>query len=379
MNIIFLVYQIDSSASGIINQRILCEMSHRFDIIYVITSNADHIIRDSNIRYIIDHNILNRKSPLGKCYYYVLRLLTGDSYNFNLFWRKRAYKSIKKIIQENKIDWVYSRTTPLDSCVVGVKVANKNNIKLFQHFTDPFPPVKEYLTRRKLYNYYKRASLDVFSSANTVSFGNMAMKKYMLQELGIKDSNRYIISPDAASQTTINRMQLPNNDCISLVYLGSIYSSRNPKPLLGAIEKLNKIGVRCQLIIYQNKQKSDYPFVHFMNRTSDILTAMRNADILVDLDGDDSIPLYISSKLKDYLTINRPILSISPFGSPTREIIMGCRSCKCCCNEQEEIFKAIYELSTDAIPYEAYSERENILRQFDVSKIVDDIVEIMKS
>lgn len=378
MNIIFLAYQIDNSASGIINQRILNEMSHRFEAIYVITSKADHII-DNNIHYIIDNNNLNRKSLLGKIYYYILKQLTGDSYNFNLFWRKRAYKSMLRVIRENKIDWIYSRTTPLDSCVVGVKVAKKNSIKLFQHFTDPFPPIKEYLTRRKLYNYYKRITLDVFSYAKVVSFGNIAMKKYMLHELGIQDSNRYIISPDAASQTVINRMLLPNNDCITLVYLGSIYSSRNPKPLLGAIEKLNNLGVHCQLVIYQNKQESDYPFVHFVNRTSNIIKAMSGADILVDIDGDDSIPLFISSKLKDYLTIDRPILSISPYGSPTREIIKDCRSCKCCSNEQEEIYKAIYELSTNQIPFEAYAEREAILRQFDVCKIVDDIVEIMKN
>jgi len=49
--------------------------------------------------------------------------------------------------------------------------------------------------------------------------------------------------------------------------------------------------------------------------------AIRQADILVSIDADDKDPVFLPSKLLDYLSTDRVVLSISPRGSPAETML----------------------------------------------------------
>ena len=116
-----------------------------------------------------------------------------------------------------------------------------------------------------------------------------------------------------------------------------------------------------------------------MGYTRDVNGALEHSDILVDIDGDDQRPVFISSKLKDYLLINRPILSITPEMSPSEQILKDIDSVATSRNQIEAITSAIRSILDNDYKSWSYDDRSRLIEMFNPSTIADNLLLTLKN
>lgn len=375
MRILVLTYNYGDTASGVVTYRVVSELKRQGNEVFVITSETS--IKDN---YVIEcPNRLSDNSVIIRGAKKLYRLLTGDLLEYNFLWRKRAYKRSLEVIEQYKIDWIYCRTTPLDSCVVGSKLKKKTNLKLLLHFTDPVP--SEYSTHSKwLLNILIKKYGKIAEQSDLVSYGTKEMQKCQESLFHISDGKSFV-SPDAASSS--EPLCLPNEkgDLKKLVYFGGFGDYRDPYPLFEAIEAMNKVGTKVILLVYMRKpltQKAIPSNVTFMGRTDDMKSALAEADILVDLDVINEKSVYLSSKIKDYILVNRPILAITRAESPTFNLVKGMNSFICCENEKDKIIESINAIMhKDQLDF-VYEERQLLIDYFSPYRVAKEILEKMR-
>lgn len=364
----------DKIPTGVISKRIADELYLLGHEIAIVSSerignkwtNGPHVI--CSIRTIIPAKILLFLSNLLG--------LNLSSYK----WRKSLYKESLKLINSFKPDVIYARSTPISVCEVAAKLRSKTGVKVMMHFTDPVPAPLEWEPniryRRRMIATMER----ILPQATSVSFGNQAMLDYQQSLQKYQFADKAFISSDPGPASSFYYKCKESRQSINLVYLGSLYGSRNPKPLLDVLEMFNMKSMKCELRIYDtNRSNTQLPnSAKFVGRTDDVKSALLDADILINLDGNDKTPVFISSKLKEYLYCGRPIISISPTNSPSRLLTDKLKTVKSVENNVEEIFSAIEYFSKKKFIESDYSERGEVIRLFTPANVASKINQELK-
>lgn len=378
MNILLITYYFGETASGLISKRVAEALALKGLDIEVVTSSK---IEDGYNDKIHVHSIISpikKGCVLGRILAKLResRLVLINHY----FWEIRSKWYASKLVSNKHIDIVYSRSSPIDACIVGDYIKKKYGIPIVQHFSDPIPAPYEYLpssNRRRLLTKLVR---DILTSCDLASYGNLDMLNYIMKQCDLDINNKVFISPDMASGDSIIYIERKKRDLLIFTYLGNIYGGRNPYVLFDALNELIKTGLSLELRIYSQLDTVDivkYPFVKCYPKTNDIISALADSDILVDLDGDDLIPVFISSKLKDYLLINRPILSITPNNSPSSRLLKGLETVCVSNNNLNSILTGVKQLLLD-IPEEKYNERALLVNQFSPNNVANTIIDNFK-
>lgn len=288
-------------------------------------------------------------------------------------WEIRAYFAGKRILDNNRdAIAIYTRANPIAVCPVGIRLRKKFNIPLLMHFTDPIPAPVEWCPDEHIRKRQIKQMLSFLPHVDLLSFGNKHMLLYQERVLGRSLDGISFISPDPSFREMVFLpLREDSDNTVKLLFLGNIYGNRNPMPLFEAIQTISDIPVK--LYVYGNNS-ADFPsFVIKKSRTDDVRSVMQNMDILIDIDGDDETPVFISSKLKDYLSINRPILSISPLNSPSRDLLNGLKTAVTVKNTKKEISSALLKIIETNYSDEDYDERIEILKQFSAQTIAKEI------
>lgn len=294
-----------------------------------------------------------------------------------LAWRIRAKRATKILFTEWKPDVIYGRGSPSANMEIAADISEQYNIPFVIHFADPIPAPVSWDSNVR----YRKRCIGLISrlarKADLLSFGNEAMLKYQSKVLGTDLAPKSFISPDPMSGLSLQKMVNLQNSNINLVYFGSIVGNRNPIFLFEAIDRINQEGKPCKLIIYGintfGLKHSDN--ILFVGRTKDVSNALNSADIFVDLDGDDEEPVFISSKLKDYLCFPHPILSITPKNSPSHSLLEGMKTAVISNNEIEQIVDALNSIINSRLSESDFDERRELIKMFDPSKVAKDFVE----
>lgn len=381
IKILLISYHYGITASGVISKRVAEHLEKRGHRVTVITESRVNDIggEEKGVQIITVRDPWNKGDLLSKIIQRIKR--TNNLFFYNYIWVRRATSASRRVVKEFNPDIIYCRTSPEDACYVGHNINHFFSLPMMVHFSDPIPPPLEYLPRSIKRNWLIKKIRAIIEQANIISYGNEYMLRYDEKALGIKIGQKAFISPDVASGDTITYFPQIIHKKLILTYLGTIYGGRNPKPLFEAIKKAIKEGSEIELRIYSNIPSAiiqDYPFIICCGYSNDVLKVLKESDILIDLDGDDKEPVFISSKLKDYLLINRPILSITPPDSPSRELLSNKETIYVVENNSMEIEKGIALLQTK-IDDELYEERLPIISYFNPVKVSATIEDKMKS
>lgn len=371
MKILLIAYSFGGSASGRITSRVALEMAHQGHELVVVC--AENNYEDSKLDNIVVYEL---PGVIGKTSIYenlrvkILTYVGLSAYNSHFFWRYRAFQKSCNVIKKFEPDLIYARSTPIDACLVGLKLHVKFNIPVYQHFSDPLPaPFMQDCTQTKRFIKQSKA---IIEGSDLISFGTIQMADYIQSLIGYDNNNKIFEAPDVTvGSIDLNRSMKDKGSRLELVYLGNIYGSRNPQPLFQSLEILNNKGLNVHLSIYSSEQKLASSHVSFLGYTKDVNSALQNADVLVDIDGDDKIPVFVSSKLKDYLMISRPILSITPAKSPTRLLLQGLKSTMCVLNQVSEIKSAIESFYSKSWVEQDFNDRQELIDRFSPHSVVN--------
>lgn len=292
------------------------------------------------------------------------------------FWEKRAYTKAKKMIKEWHPDVIYARATPVAVCSVAARLAKQFHVPTIMHFTDPWPSPIEWMPQKVDRQIYSKWMDKILPYATLVSLGNQRMLEYQQKNVRYCFMKKAFVSPDPSPNIEFTYCPRENNSTIRLIFLGKIHGSRNPQPLFEAVKQLKREEFDIELIICEknNGYEDNEKCIKYVGRTDNVKDVLLSSDILIDIDGDDAEPVFVSSKFKDYINYGRPILSITPNNSPIRELVNGMRTIKCVLNNTNHIVSAIKELQEMNFVESDYEERKNLIASFSPKYIAEDLL-----
>ena len=137
-----------------------------------------------------------------------------------------------------------------------------------------------------------------------------------------------------------------------------------------------------KLLIYSNRPRSisfTSPNISFQGTVHDIDVPLKLSDVLVDIDAEIENNPYLSSKVKDYLPVNRPILEISGKGTPIYNLAYNNPSFCFVTNDKDSIESGLLDLINYGNEAEKYRDRLALVVLFSPISVVKNIIERIES
>ena len=257
---------------------------------------------------------------------------------------ERLFRSCEEIIKRHEINIVFSFSNPQASNILGAMLKQRLGIKFVSHFSDPWTD-NPYKNLSEKQDELRQEKLVVMSSDRiifvTEELKNLVMKKYSPELLA-----RTAVIPhsfDPADYAAQARETGP--DTMVFSHIGAFYKERNPALLLQAFQglfakkpdlrrrvKIRFIGGTNKYTGYSEEALQDeinryglqehvesVPPVNFRES----LRLMTGADCLVVIDANFAGSPFLPSKVVDYAGSRKPIIGITPEGSPTAQFLLG--------------------------------------------------------
>jgi glycosyltransferase involved in cell wall biosynthesis len=302
-------------------------------------------------------------------------LLKNFNINVELITLKRAAKKfVKNNSNKPKFDLVLSlvAANSFQHISFGNTVAKKMNIKHFVYSVDPVPAVigwansrmedtnpktsikqkiSQFWTISPLFRYKQSLKFvsQEFSKIDFYFASNNKMLEYQLNLFQPKKDFRsgVLFTPILKNYCPLERIQGSIN---YFVYTGRFYGARKPHFLFNAFRKLlvdypdsylEIVGQNLHDIKVGTLPEEVLSRINFIGFTKDLTPFYKKATALIDIDADVEDDVYLSSKIINYLTVNRPIISQTGIESPSRELFKNMNSIIQCGQNSEDIYQAM--------------------------------------
>lgn len=154
------------------------------------------------------------------------------------------------------------------------------------------------------------------------------------------------------------------------LFTGSVYGPRRLDYLFGAFRKLLQERPSCEIRFVgthdiearlDELEPEVRAKVKVFPRTGDLTPYYMASGALLDIDADLPDDVFLSSKITNYILVDRPIISETGPHSESRRLFAGLDSVRECGHSSEELFSAMKAVCDRTEPYD-YSEREALAR-----------------
>ena len=314
--------------------------------------------------------ILNVKIKENKYLNYLKRNLFPDYFekpdskkSFHLSWRNTV-----KMIKE-KPDIIYSRSFPLSSTVLALKLKEHYDVPWVLHLSDPWAycPITDYKSNAAL-EYHRNLERKCFEKADFICL---------------------------TSDKTIDEYEF--GDKIKIVYTGGLVDNRSVSYLIDALDILKKEHPQV-LDVFEfifagamdSYNKSFFEKSAFRNLRhigllpyNEALDLQRTADILLVIDNPIDNPdkaVFFPSKLLDYMLMQRNILAVTTLGGTSDDLLKSIGAISVSHSDQNGLVAALLNI------HKAFTEkdksfffRKNIDERFSAEYNTKRLVETFES
>jgi glycosyltransferase involved in cell wall biosynthesis len=294
------------------------------------------------------------------------------------WWARRA----ARVALARRPDVVYGRGLPLASLVAATDLSRRYRVPLALHFSDPIPSPWDGPETRS-YRVERRWSRRLLRSASSVTFVTREALEFQEQATGLSLRARALVLPHVAP--TAAALNARPSSPPRLCYVGSFYGRRRADALLRGFARYRAAGGQAELHFVGTDphelqaglaRQGLHPWVRVHARTSDLEPHYADASVLVAVDAFVGRPVFLATKLVEYLAVPRPILLLSPSGSPGRTLLETIPGSSVGCDEDEatiaDAIARLIRVSTGAVDY---SERDALRRQFDGQSLANALSE----
>ena len=252
---------------------------------------------------------------------------------------RRFISGWKKVIRllRSKPDIIYSRSSPVSSTIMAMKLKEYYNVPWILHLSDPWAlsPLFELTGSQR--SYHIEMEKKCLSMANRICLTSKEqIRLYQQHYPHYKD--KFIWFPNVYDDDDVTRIEPNYEDEMIFVHTGNFYGKwRNPAPLLNAIEAAYqenpRLLKRTKFLFagFQNVATSKLMLeykqygVHYLGPLSakECRQLQRKASVLliVDLKLPSSAAVFFPSKTLDYLSTGNPILAITAPGSSLFNVV----------------------------------------------------------
>lgn len=247
-------------------------------------------------------------------------------------WMPFALKKGKNILHKEKIDVIVSRSAPITSHIVALKLKSVAKVPWIACFSDPWT--------QNPYTYYPSKFLKkrdehlekkVVSTADRIVFTSKYAKIQFLEKYKVIPDDAVMVIPNSCDPSEISRTEMGKKSKFSITHAGNFYGVRSPEPILKALKLLKEEEsingkIEIDLIGYIGNFKhliSKYGLndvIHVINTMPrrDVFSRLFNSDVLLLINAPaigDKPSVFLPSKLVEYFFIGKPILAITPEGA----------------------------------------------------------------
>lgn len=352
-------------AAGIVFKRIVSAMSNYADCDVFCPSIDEHIKPLAS----------GLTCPSFKRYYYRIERWSNNHLGIGLsevIWAKKAIRIIqseqKKHAYDAILSFVYaSNMAPL---IIGREISAKLNLPWVVYTVDALPTPLVWNPNEGYYNKRLKFIQRYLGKSDALYAANPMMLRYIKNCL-----NNYVglsgVVLTPCDESVVPEITPKTNKEIVFLYAGQIYPLRNIQSLFKGFELFLQQSINSKLIIVGSNKKEDFiGFEHLINKgrierygfTKNIIDFYQKADILIDVNADVENDVFLSSKVCNYLSYNKPIVVLSEDGAPVREMMSGYETIIHCHHVPNEISSAL-RLAVKTINYD-FGERRALRQSF---------------
>lgn len=241
-------------------------------------------------------------------------------------WAVPAYKIIKRLINENRYDYVLTKNAP--SYLLGCYIKRKFGIKWVATWNDPFPSVK-YPEPYGLGAYCKenrmiKNIIRKMECADIHIFPSERLMNHMLKYLKVNHNNCHVV-PHAVIGSE-NRLFVQNyNNGLNLIHSGNLSMPRNPETTLRAMRRFldnypevpltfTILGRTNEILVSLINELNLQDVVKYIspveyNKSLEIV-GKYNVAVIIEADCPEGV--FLPTKVTDFMQIGIPVFSISP-------------------------------------------------------------------
>lgn len=376
LKILIFAENVGGTAPGIVFGRLIKGLSYENEVT-VLAANVELEKELPEVKEII----LSPKSDIHPRIFTLLITIFGSS-PYDWYWAVKSNFKLKKQVN-NEFDIVFSFLSygHFAGLVAGHNFSIKHNIKHAVYSVDAIPPPVGWL---KYDHYYRNLRKSIGRYLKSVSFLfslNQQMLNYQLKTFipAKKLISGVIYTPGLNTRKIFLNTGKPVTN--NFVYTGGIYGLRKADYLISAFRilletypnsKLQFIGTQFLPEVLDsindllNKQIEIFPY------TRDLDPYYKEATALIDIDADIENDVFLSSKMPNYLMINRIIISETGLNSPSRQLFKGINSIYQCEHKPDQLCVAMKKAieMNNAV---SFNDRDSVVKLFQIDNIIKEL------
>jgi glycosyltransferase involved in cell wall biosynthesis len=356
--------------------------------IYGKLNNEKNIYRFDSIYDWKKQGYFSRKA----IYKYISKLIGLFYINYDRYWEKVIYRNIDRICQ-TKIDFIYSTYPHSASLFIGYHLSKKYNIPLITEFRDGF--LFEPLEKLNIIERYSRKCFEkkiILHSTVVITIGKNLTNYYKNRYPASSVYTVYNGYNEDEFQFMRNMKEKMSDKKILIAYFGQFNQSkkRDIIPLINALKKL-KIDKKIKSSNFELSLMGNYtiPEKKLIDKykLNDIIKIYESVPKLVGLKkiagmyhfvllyGIKAESSIISSKIFEYLKLNKPIIGICK-GNESEEIIYQTQTGEVADFDQDSIYNIFNKFLNKQYKFNPNTEE---IKRFDRREQAKKIAHILNS
>jgi glycosyltransferase involved in cell wall biosynthesis len=319
-------------SENIVNGKLVLALIKAGHTVNVITKVDDGITYNSQWSepwFKLQKNTYLVSCPVVNKFRRVFEILS-NSIKFKYFmegirWAGLAYDKSVEFIENTQVDVIITRSPSDIAHLVGLRLRKKFNIKWIANWNDPslsiWPePYQEVLPMWKKW-LINRFTAEALFKADLNTFPSQLLKDHFANKFNnFKSEIIPHIMLSYSSNVTIDEDKMSLKICHS----GNLSLERDPENLFLALKRnninnklkihLDILGVATPFALSLVEKHNLEKYVNFTKPMPYTLALkkMTEYDVLLILEAKMDKSIFLPSKIADYVTLNKPILSISP-------------------------------------------------------------------
>lgn len=248
----------------------------------------------------------------------------------------KTINEVKNKLKNGFFNVILSWSNPYDTSTIGVALSKEYNIPIVSRFGD------FYINDQDNNNYLK---LMDYKQITCMNVPNEILKTKIIKYYGIYSAPQ--INVISQSFELYNSAITKKNTYITILHTGNMYKKRKIDPLINALTNLDiQILKQIKLVFIgaHDKLENDielckkaninadfskcYQFEDWFLKKSipyeEIRDDLSLADILIHIEFIEKDNHFLSFKLIDYLSYNKPIITITQIDSPNHKLALEC-------------------------------------------------------
>jgi glycosyltransferase involved in cell wall biosynthesis len=376
MRILIITENIGKTAPGIVFERLLQGLSVDNEL-SVITANYEPNIDLSKLKNVevIKKSILHPR--LFRLLYALFTICPNDWY-----WVKKAINKLNKIDDNNFVVVLsFASFHHYSGLIAGKMYAKKKRIKHAVYFVDAIPAPGAWSVNKQYDNAVLKLVNKYLSDVDAFFSSNEQMLAYQMKTF---TPQKGMISGVIYAPTFLEfkNFSETNDNTNNFVYTGGIYGARKADYILDGFKSLLKkhpdsklqfIGGSPEPTFLLGIESAIIEKIEILPFTKNLDSYYAAATALLDIDADIENDVFLSSKMSNYVMVNKTIISETGKNSPSRHLFKGIDSVIQCGHNADELCLAM-EKAVEMKGIMKFDDRKSVIQMLQIENVIKELM-----